>query len=64
MTMSRVVCTLFWNDDETKTLHDRLCELGDEPEDDCDDDDIFFYFNNQDPLKHDGEFTVVEVCDE
>ncbi len=30
----------------------------------CDDDDIFFYFNNQDPLKHDGEFTVVGVCDE
>jgi hypothetical protein len=56
---SRVICTLFWNDDGTKKLYDKICELGNEPEDD--DDDIFFYFDNEDPLKHDGEFTVVAI---
>ena len=56
---SRVICTLFWNDDGTKKLYDKICELGNEPEDD--DDDIFYYFDNEDPLKHDGEFTVVAI---
>jgi hypothetical protein len=62
--MSEIICKIIWKDDPKKEVHTRVCETGSEPElefyDTCFDDHIFFYFDGKDPLKHDGEFTVVE----
>jgi len=62
--VSRIACKIYWNDDPEKKIYIKVCEAGAPPEldlyDDGDDDEIFFYFDGEDPLQHDGEFTVVD----